>query len=879
LVEGGVANEGRVEIFEQGVWQSVCDSSWDLRDGDVVCRELGYGYAVRVVGSALFGEGTGLQWKVDVYCSDNETELKYCEYDSLTKNRCTHSEDAGAICSTTELQNGSLRLADSGSVHSSHLYAGRLEVYSDESWGTVCNAGWGMNEANVACRQMGFVRATHSYWPHRTDGDDTQAISWYDVKCTGNESLLIECRHVASNESLATCVHNQDVGIRCTRQTLVGINTTRLVGGSVMNEGRVEVFRDGEWQSLCGDSWDTRDGDVVCRQLGYAYAIKVVRNALFGEGINGQWKTQLKCLGTESSTEDCCNRPRPCSHKDYAGVICSLTNTSLKQGALRMIDKLDTQSAYLYSGRLEVYINGTWGTICSDGWTINEANVACRQMGFVRATPEDWSYNDTSSVSNKEMLLGHVNCTGNESHLMDCIHNRFPTCGNKIEVGIRCTRQRIEKIESIHPSTIDPTIPLVIAFGVAGFSATLCFALLVILCLRKRCRILQRRQAQKVLMMRKAKEAAVKMSNNECSIDESTLQCTKDTVMDEDEWEMKYCDLQIQGHLGSGQFGDVSLAFLTNPACTTRVKSYFDRMCAQGDSLSLSCAVAMKSVKDDIPSHERQIFLKEIELMKKVSTTGNNHIVQLIGCILSKAPMAMIMEYSPFGDLHSNLLMWKEQGNVCPEDVTNTVNHLYLKEGLTDEDLMSFAHQISIGMAFLASLNVIHRDLACRNVLIGYGKILKIADFGLSKEIDGLYISSSHTRLPIRWMAPEAITHRLFSEKSDVWSYGVCLWEMCTLGEVPYGYISNKEVAKAIASGDVLEKPDQCTLEIYELMQKCWIQRSKERPTFKEIKNYLEKIIEAKLPNKNYIDITVVSTTTGEDPLKVIEISPSVNAE
>ena len=111
-----------------------------------------------------------------------------------------------------------------------------------------------------------------------------------------------------------------------------------------------------------------------------------------------------------------------------------------------MIDKLETQSSYLYSGRLEVYINGTWGTICSDGWTINEANVACRQMGFVRATPEDWSYNDTSSVSNKEMLLGHVNCTGNESHLMDCIHNRFPTCGNKIEVGIRCTRQRIGEI-------------------------------------------------------------------------------------------------------------------------------------------------------------------------------------------------------------------------------------------------------------------------------------------------------------------------------------------------------------------------------------------------------------------------------------------------
>ena len=101
-VEGGAANEGRVEVFHERVWQLVCDSSWDLRDGDVVCRELGYGYAVRVVGNALFGEGTGLQWKVDLHCSDNATGLKYCRYNSLlTMKPCTHSEDAGAICSKT----------------------------------------------------------------------------------------------------------------------------------------------------------------------------------------------------------------------------------------------------------------------------------------------------------------------------------------------------------------------------------------------------------------------------------------------------------------------------------------------------------------------------------------------------------------------------------------------------------------------------------------------------------------------------------------------------------------------------------------------------------------------------------------------------------
>ena len=98
-VEGDVANEGRVDVFHEGVWQSLCDSSWDLRDGDVVCRELGYGYAVRVVGNALFGEGTGLQWKVDLHCSDNATGLKYCNV--LPKKSCRHSEDAGVICSKT----------------------------------------------------------------------------------------------------------------------------------------------------------------------------------------------------------------------------------------------------------------------------------------------------------------------------------------------------------------------------------------------------------------------------------------------------------------------------------------------------------------------------------------------------------------------------------------------------------------------------------------------------------------------------------------------------------------------------------------------------------------------------------------------------------
>ena len=153
-----------------------------------------------------------------------------------------------------------------------------------------------------------IIYYTYSYTAYHSQGPaGTTSMDDYNVLSHISHKLL--------------CSHNIHSG---------GISTARLVGGSVTNEGHVEVFRDGEWQSLCDDSWDTREGDVVCRQLGYAYAIKVVGNALFGEGINGQWKTQFECLGTEGSVEDCYNLPRPCSHKEDAGVICSLTNTSEK---------------------------------------------------------------------------------------------------------------------------------------------------------------------------------------------------------------------------------------------------------------------------------------------------------------------------------------------------------------------------------------------------------------------------------------------------------------------------------------------------------------------------------------------------------------------
>jgi serine/threonine protein kinase len=183
-----------------------------------------------------------------------------------------------------------------------------------------------------------------------------------------------------------------------------------------------------------------------------------------------------------------------------------------------------------------------------------------------------------------------------------------------------------------------------------------------------------------------------------------------------------------------------------------------------------------------------------------------------------------------------------------------------VQEALEEGDLFSFAHQIAVGMSYLASMNLIHRDLACRNVLVGENKILKVSDFGLSKEIDGVYASKSNTKLPLRWMSPEAITHRLFSEKSDIWSYGVCLWEICTLGKIPYEDKTNAEVVKSVTKSVLLERPRTCHDEIYKMMLDCWKMKASDRPTFKDIENHFKQLIMNKC---NHMYITIEDILVG----------------
>ncbi|KAL9972466.1 hypothetical protein ACROYT_G018772 [Oculina patagonica] len=177
-------------------------------------------------------------------------------------------------------------------------------------------------------------------------------------------------------------------------------------------------------------------------------------------------------------------------------------------------------------------------------------------------------------------------------------------------------------------------------------------------------------------------------------------------------------------------------------------------------------------------------------------------------------------------------------------------------ESFHPADLMSFAWQIARGMNYLSEKGLVHRDLAARNVLVGHGKLLKIADFGLMREVyHEVYEVQKQKKLPIKWMAPESLYGQIFTSKSDVWSYGVVMWEIGTVGGTPYPLLGNAELMRRLKTGYRMEKPDMCPDNFYAMMLDCWKQDRDERPSFQELLERLEQLM---LQEVDYFDFNKV---------------------
>ncbi|XP_055542960.1 tyrosine-protein kinase receptor torso [Wyeomyia smithii] len=168
------------------------------------------------------------------------------------------------------------------------------------------------------------------------------------------------------------------------------------------------------------------------------------------------------------------------------------------------------------------------------------------------------------------------------------------------------------------------------------------------------------------------------------------------------------------------------------------------------------------------------------------------------------------------------------------------------KPEVTSEQLIEFARQIAVGMEFLARNKVVHRDLAARNVLVCGDKVVKISDFGLSRDIyqENVYRKTGSGKLPVKWLALESLTHQMYTSQSDVWSFGILLYEICTLGANPYPSISANRLILELQSGYRMERPSGCSQQLYDLMLACWSALPSDRPSFSAIQRHLNKLSE-----------------------------------
>ncbi|KAI3361334.1 hypothetical protein L3Q82_013513 [Scortum barcoo] len=281
---------------------------------------------------------------------------------------------------------------------------------------------------------------------------------------------------------------------------------------------------------------------------------------------------------------------------------------------------------------------------------------------------------------------------------------------------------------------------------------------------------------------------------------------------------IKRQDIVLKWELGEGAFGKVYLA-----------------ECANLSPDSDKMLVAIKTLKDANES-TRQDFQREAELL---TVLQHQHIVRFYGVCTDGEPLAMVFEYMRHGDLNRFLRAHGPDARILEETKMPPLGQLTLPQ------MLHIAAQIASGMVYLASLHFVHRDLATRNCLVGEGLVVKIGDFGMSRDIysTDYYRVGGRTMLPIRWMPPESIMYRKFTTESDIWSFGVVLWEIFTYGKQPWYQLSNSEAIECITQGRELERPRTCPKEVYLLMQGCWQREPQQRMVIKDIHSRLLALV------------------------------------
>ncbi|XP_072561332.1 antigen WC1.1-like [Paramormyrops kingsleyae] len=309
------------------------------------------------------------------------------------------------------------------------MCSGRVEIQHGRTWGSVCDADFDWQDAEVVCRSLGCGEPAQLLGG-AAFGQGEGGVWSEEFQCQGNESHLVFCPKMTHNR---TCGHENDVGLVCS-----GYTRFRLRDGPDHCSGRVEMRYNGTWGTLCDASWDMRATTVLCQQLKCGGAVAALGQAWFGGGTGPIWPDVFHCQGNETRLFQCAVSPwrrTACSHGQDAGVVCTGSTPSSSDGGVRLLS-----GGSDCEGWVEVYYNQTWQKVHQESWSSMDASVVCRQLGCGSATNIYRSYLSRTGDSDKCVTGFH--CSGTESHLGKCRPPHVLNCRPSDQVSMVCSNHR-----------------------------------------------------------------------------------------------------------------------------------------------------------------------------------------------------------------------------------------------------------------------------------------------------------------------------------------------------------------------------------------------------------------------------------------------------